>query len=111
MPQHVFYSRQGRNDLLEIENFIAARDGELRAEAVVSRIQRTLDRLAFMPNAGRVRSDLLGSPHTFLVQSWRIFYRPRTKLDGILVIRILDTRRDIDAILRKRSRRHPKVIS
>ena len=63
------------------------------------------DRLAFMPNAGRVRPDLLGSPHTFLVQSWRLFYRPRTQLDGIVVIRIIDTRRDMDSILRKKRRR------
>ena len=104
MPQHVFFARRAAEDLLEIKSFIAARDGEVRAEGVAARIMRTLNRLAFMPSAGRVRPDLLGSPHTFLVQSWRVFYRPRTQLDGILVIRIIDTRRDLDAILRKKRR-------
>jgi plasmid stabilization system protein ParE len=102
MPQHVFFSRRASEDLLEIKSFIASRDGEARANAVADRIMRTLARLAFMPNAGRVRPDLVGSPHTFLVQSWRIFYRPRAQLDGIVVIRIMDTRRDVDAILRKK---------
>jgi plasmid stabilization system protein ParE len=102
MSQHVFFTRRADKDLHEIRAFIAARDGEARANAVADRIMRMLSRLAFMPSAGRVRPDLLGSPHTFLVQSWRVFYRPRTELDGIVVVRILDTRRDINSILAKK---------
>lgn len=102
MPQRVFFADKALKDLNEICSFIATRDGENRAKSVEERILRTLDRLAVMPNAGRVRPDIEESPHTFLIQSWRVFYRPRRELDGIFVLRILDTRRDIEAILRRR---------
>jgi plasmid stabilization system protein ParE len=105
----VVLSRRAAEDLFEIEAYINQGDGELRARQVVERIMRTLARLAFMPGAGRIRADLERSPYTFVTQSWRVFYRPTRELDGIVVIRVIDTRRDIDSIMRKkRNSRRPK---
>ena len=54
-------------DLGELFDYIAADSSNDRAEAVLRRIQQTLENLALFPRIGRVRDDLDGSPRTFAV--------------------------------------------
>ena len=77
----------------------------MRATGVVERIWKTMHNLAFMPGMGRGRSYLEAETRAFPVAPWLIVYDPLPGDDGILVQRILDGRRDLAAIFKKKSRR------
>ncbi|MGH6871757.1 MAG: type II toxin-antitoxin system RelE/ParE family toxin [Rhizomicrobium sp.] len=51
----IVFSAEARVDLLELERFVAAQDGQLRAELIVGRIEGAIRTLAFMPGLGRPR--------------------------------------------------------
>jgi plasmid stabilization system protein ParE len=55
----VIYSPQARADLMAIETYIAANDGEARAELIIGRIDETIRNLAYMPGMGRSRAYTL----------------------------------------------------
>lgn len=99
-------SSEADADLKEISGFIAEHDGAVRAAAVAERIRKTMHNLAFMPGMGRRGSSYLepGS-RIFPVAPWTIVYEPLPDGDGILVQRILDGRRDLAAIFKKKKRR------
>jgi toxin ParE1/3/4 len=46
---------------------------------------------------------LKGEPRSFPVGPWSIIYEPLKDSSGILVLRILDSRRDIAALMGKKS--------
>jgi plasmid stabilization system protein ParE len=85
------------NDLAALFDYIAQDAGVDRAEMVLRRIEQTLQVLASWPLVGRVRRDLDGTPRVFSVWPWLVVYEPI--VDGILVWRILDGRRDVPAII------------
>ena len=82
-------------DLDVLFDWIAKDSGPDRAEAVLRRIQRTIDQLAALPRIGRVRTDLDGTPRTFAVWPWIVIYEPLPADDGVVIWRVLDGRRDI----------------
>jgi toxin ParE1/3/4 len=94
----VVLSPRASADLVEIADHIASESGERQADMVVSRISRTLRSLAYMPAAGRLRPDLRGSPRSFAVRPWIVLYRPQ-QAGGIIVIRIIDGRRDLPRVV------------
>lgn len=91
-------SVEAEQDLADLFNYIANEDGVDRAEVILRRIEQVLDTLASWPLIGRVRPDLDGVPRIFSVWPWLIIYEPRTEA-GILVWRVLDSRRDITAVV------------
>jgi toxin ParE1/3/4 len=93
-PQIVL-SLDAERDLEALFDWIADDSGVDRAEAILRRIDETLELLASMPRIGRVRHDLDGEPRTFAVWPWVIVYEPLSTGDGVVVWRVVDGRRDL----------------
>lgn len=94
MPNSARKSPQTEIDLTSIYNFIAD-DSVKAADAWLERIEATFDMLAETPHAGRVRDDLAPSLRNFPVGRYMIFYTPLS--DGVEVVRVMNSRQDIDA--------------
>ena len=93
-------------DLDAIAAFIAEHDGATRAATIAERIRKTMDNLAFMPGMGRRRSYLRRDQRAFPVPPWTIYYEPLPD-GGIEVVRVLDGRRDLASVFKKKRRRPP----
>lgn len=96
----VVYSRAARAELDELHLWIMIETGPNAADAVIDRIARAVANLAEFPEMGRLRPDLPGSPRTFAAHPWVMVYRPLVGERGIHLLRVLDGRRDIAALLR-----------
>jgi toxin ParE1/3/4 len=94
-----------QNDLNEIETYIIEQSGELRAAEVRDRLQKTMHNLALMPGMGRWHPYLDKHWRAFPVAPWTIYYKQRPSDDGIDVLRVIDGRRDLPAVFKKRPRR------
>ncbi|HEX3672981.1 MAG TPA: type II toxin-antitoxin system RelE/ParE family toxin [Rhizomicrobium sp.] len=106
MPQlQIIISVEARADLLQLERYIAERDGELRAELILGRIWETIRTLAFMPGLGSPRPYLNRKTRAFPSPPWLIVYAPLPSLDGIRIVRVVDGRRDLPAVLGPKRRR------
>ena len=100
MPRSIIIkSLQAERDLEELFDYIASDSGVQRAEAVLRRIERTLENLADWPLLGRIETQLDGSPRTFSIWPWIIIYEPQANGRGIIVWRVVDGRRDLPRIL------------
>jgi len=102
-PQ-IIYSAEARADLLALESYIAANDGEARAELIIGRIDEAILNLAFMPGMGRPRSYLDPGTRAFAASPWIIVYALLPDLDGITVLRIIDGRRDLKTVFARRKK-------
>jgi toxin ParE1/3/4 len=94
MPNSARKSPQTEIDLTSIYNFIAD-DSVRAADAWLKRIEDTFDMLAQTPMAGRARDDLSVNLRSFPVGRYIIFYIPVS--DGVEVVRVMNSRQDIDA--------------
>ena len=81
-------------DLFEIWDFIAA-DNIAAADAWIDKLDEQLLLLASHPLMGRSRKELAKGIRSFPIGRYVIFYLPET--NGITVVRILHSARDIDA--------------
>jgi toxin ParE1/3/4 len=94
MPNSARKSPQTEIDLTSIYNFIAD-DSVKAADAWLKRIEDTFDMLAQTPMAGRARDDLSENLRSFPVGRYIIFYIAAS--DGVEVVRVMNSRQDIDA--------------
>ena len=94
MPNSARKSPQTEIDLTSIYNFIAD-DSVKAADAWLKRIEDSFDMLAQAPMAGRARDDLSVNLRSFPVGRYVIFYIPVS--DGVEVVRVMNSRQDIDA--------------
>ena len=101
--QKIVLSLDAECDLDLLFDWIARDSGVDRAEAVLRRIDETLNSLADQPRIGRVRRDLDGEPRTFAVWPWVIVYEPLSAGQGIVVWRIMDGRRDLPRHIQRSS--------
>ena len=99
----VVRSSQAQDDVRRIFAWIALDSGEDRATGVLERFDRVMERLAVRPRLGRVRSEYQADPRGFSVAPWLILYRPLPDGNGVRILRIFDTRRDIAALMGKKS--------
>jgi toxin ParE1/3/4 len=83
-------------DLFEIWDFIAA-DNIAAADAWIDKLDEQLLLLASHPLMGRSREELAEGIRSFPIGRYVIFYLPET--NGITVVRILHSARDIDAAM------------
>ena len=81
-------------DLDSIWNFIAA-DDIRAADRQINRLGEVFQMLVENPLAGRERSELRRGLRSFPVGSYVVFYTPIS--DGIEVVRVMNSRQDIDA--------------
>lgn len=82
-------------DIAEIWDYIAE-DSVLQADAWVDRLDGKLRLLSSQPLMGRAREDLSPGIRSMPFGRYVIFYEPLP--DGIDVIRVLHSARDIDAV-------------
>lgn len=94
MPNRARKSPQTEIDLTSIYNFIAD-DSVKAADAWLKRIEATFDMLAQTPQGGRARDDLAPGLRSFPVGRYIVFYTPVS--DGVEVVRVMNSRQDIDA--------------
>lgn len=87
---------RARADLAEIWDYIAE-DSEARADAFIESIGQKLETLVDNPSIGRARDILGESIRSFPVGRYVIFYLPLQ--DGIDVVRVLHSARDLDTAL------------
>jgi toxin ParE1/3/4 len=81
-------------DLDSIWDFIAIDDIQA-AERLINRIGNVFQMLVENPLAGRERPELRRNLRSFPVGNYVVFYSPVS--DGIEVIRVMNSRQDIDA--------------
>lgn len=85
---------RAQDDITEIWGYIAD-DSELQADAFVDRLDAKFQLLARQPGLGRVREELAPGVRSFPVGRYVIFYESVS--DGIAVVRVLHSARDLDA--------------
>ena len=85
-------------DLEGIFDYIAAESGRSRALNVLNRLNGAMALLETSPRLGRVRTDLDGAPRSLSVKPWLIFYDVLADDSGVLILRIIDGRRDLSRL-------------
>lgn len=85
---------RAQDDLIEIWTYIAE-DGEAQADALLDSIDQKLQLLAKRPLIGRERSELNPALRSVPLGRYIIFYLPDA--DGIEVVRVLHSRRDLSS--------------
>jgi toxin ParE1/3/4 len=89
---------RARDDLIEIWTYIAE-DGETQADALLGGIDQKLQLLAKRPLIGRERNELYPALRSVPFGRYVIFYLPDA--DGIEVVRVLHSRRDLGSDILK----------
>jgi len=90
----VVVSEQADADLLQIFQYLAQHNPGA-AEAVVRDIDRKFENLSHFPFIGRERSSLARGLRSIVANIHVIFYT--VEREHIVIVRVLDGRRDIDA--------------
>lgn len=104
MKHQVRLTRDAAADLEEIGEFLFQREGPLRADQILERLEKLVAGLSRLPGRGKVPPELerLGvTDYRQLVsEPWRIIYR----VDGreVHVMLIVDGRRDMQSLLLRR---------
>jgi toxin ParE1/3/4 len=93
MPR-IEHRPRASEDIAEIWYFIAE-DSLAQADAFVDRLDDKLHLLATQPLMGRTRDELARGLRSFPFERYVIFYEPLE--DGIVVVRMLHSARDVDA--------------
>lgn len=94
MPQ-VTKTVRAEADLDEIWFYIAL-DNVAAADNLLDDIDSSCQLLAMQPQAGRLRPELVSGLRSFPVGRYVVFYRPQD--DGIEVVRVLHSARDIESV-------------
>ena len=90
------HTPQARDDLIDTWVFVAERS-QSAADRLMDTVREKCQLLAESPKLGRSREELAPSLRSFPVGNYIIFYRPDE--DGIEVIRVLSSYREIDSLL------------
>ena len=90
----IFISERADNDFLEIYRFLAERNSVV-AESLAREIDSKFRNLSRFPFIGRERSSLAPGIRSVVAGAYVIFYL--VERSRIVIVRILDGRRDIDA--------------
>lgn len=84
---------RARSDIDKAWDYIAE-ESELEADSFVERLSEKFKLVAGQPDMGRLREDLMPDLRSFPFERYLIFYIPSA--DGIDVVRILHSARDIE---------------
>ena len=94
----VVFSEEADSDLLQILTYIAARN-RVAAVALANLFNTKIESLAHFPFIGRERSHFARGLRSAVVENYVIFYR--VERERIVIVRVLDGRRDIEAEFEK----------
>lgn len=99
----VWWSDTARQDLTEIIDYIA-QDSVESALEVLDKLEAKAAQLSSLPNRGRIVPELLDtgiSQYREIISTpWRIVYRIESQ--RVLVMAVLDSRRDLQVVLLNR---------
>ncbi len=98
----VVHSLEAQKDLRKLFAWIAGKSGRAQAREVLIRLDHKMSRLGARPFIGHRRREFRGEPYSFSAPPWVIVYEPLAKGDGVYILRILDGRQDIAALLGKK---------
>jgi len=104
----VYWTDTARTDLSRIIHHIAV-DSVANALAVLDKLEKKAESLKAQSGRGRVVPELqfvgINQYHEMIVKPWRLIYR----LEGhrVLIMAVLDSRRDLDDLLLQRLSRMP----
>jgi toxin ParE1/3/4 len=90
----IVFSEEADSDLLHILTYLAERN-RAAAVALASHFNARVESLVHFPFIGRDRSVLARGLRSVVVENHVLFYR--VEQQHILIVRVLDGRRDIDA--------------
>jgi plasmid stabilization system protein ParE len=93
-----------RTDLIHIWRYIAEERSEAVADGLLERIYEALETLAQTPAIGRERPEYSGTPRSFVVRPYVIFYEPLRQGEGIAVWRVLHGARMLENVVRRPGR-------
>ncbi len=99
MPTQILRTPEAYQDLLDIWAYIARENAPSVADSVLARIHGALEVLAFAPKIGRERSEFSGTPRSFVVRPYVVFYEPLLDDSGILVWRIIHGARNLQRLV------------
>jgi plasmid stabilization system protein ParE len=99
LPPQILRTPEAYQDLLDIWAYIARENAPSVADSVLARIHGALEVFAFAPKIGRERSEFSGTPRSFLVRPYVVFYEPLFDDSGILVWRIIHGARDLQRLV------------
>ena len=95
MPAGFQLTRTAEDDLREILQFIARRDGTERALHVHARFFGAFEAMAAMPSAGRKRPGLTGEQvRWWRVFRWLVIYEPASR--PVTILRVIHGARIVD---------------
>jgi toxin ParE1/3/4 len=94
----VVVSLRARSDILEIHSYLSEHN-PAAADRIVARFSQRFDELREFPFLGPDRSELRASLRGLLMDGYIAFYLVET--DRIVIVRIIDGRRDIEHELSK----------
>lgn len=104
MRVHVYLSEDAAQDLQEIYDFVYANDSPVRADHVLTQIERAVSGLARFPNRGSYPKELLAlgmrEYREVFFKPYRVIYRTIEK--SVYVYLIADGRRDMQTMLERR---------
>jgi toxin ParE1/3/4 len=86
-------------DLNGIRRFLSGKASEVIVDSMMARLYGALDVLAGAPLIGRLRGEFPGSPRSFPVQPYIIFYVPLPEKGGIVVWHVVHGARDLGRIV------------
>lgn len=101
-------SPEAEANIEAIAAYIAEHDGVARAANAAERIRKAMNNLVLMPGMGGRRSYLGKDWLAFPVAPWTIYYKLQPDGEGIDVLRIVDGRRDLPSIFKRKPRRRPR---
>jgi len=90
----IFFSEQADSDLMQAIGYSAERN-RIAALELAAEFDSAIFNLSRFPLIGRDRSPLAPGLRSILVRSYLIFYR--IDREALVIVRILDGRRDIEA--------------
>ena len=88
-------SPRAQRDLFSIWHYIAHENAPSIADAFLARLTDAMSFIASAPHIGRERPDLPGNLRSFSVRPYAIFYQIIPEGDGIVVVRVIHSARDL----------------
>ncbi len=93
-----------KQDVKEIDEYIAARDGEAQADEVFDRLDRAFGSLSIMPERGNHPPEFVKikeySYREIHAKPFRIIYEVHAR--KVSIVAVVDSRRDVQTLLRDR---------
>lgn len=106
MKYDVVLTDDASNDLRELITFIRERDGDLRAEGVLTKFESTIEQLGRFPSGGTIPRELSALGVTEYRQlhfkPYRVMFRVFEQDKLVTIYLIVDGRRDLGVLLGRR---------